>query len=500
MSERDDLALALFLLDPEPTVWAGILSTDHMAWFEVQGLEVLEMAAYRLAEIPGAVREAWYGLYAVHGGLEYPGLERGGLHALFQRVENMPEWVRLRLKTRMDALAAAFGAAHFAADLIDRLPEEARDRLQDASQAGERARQLAAELAAVQDLGGGDLETGLQQELEEARAQAAAAAAGLEEWLTGNPATTELVLAEALTGAKQETEAVQQAAAALGMGWGSGHGAPGREVMEGLNQLCRRIWSTEALRDLLESLGWAWRLVAREQRRSQQGRERLTHLEPRDLDLDQLADEELSQLLTLEQGSVEAGIFLGRALDGELLHARFEGREEAGRGPLVFVRDDSGSMHGSARASAAALQLALMTTLQTEGRRFVSIPFSGPGEFSVFDPGPHPDPAGLLEHLELRYGHGTEPYGPLAAALNLVREDAGCARADILLLTDGELPPPPAGFLEDLEQARQDPGLQLVTVVVGADPSGASFADRVVAVGDLMAERDRLAEALSGLV
>jgi len=48
------LEQALYLLDPGPTVWAGILSADHLAWCEVQDLEVLTLAARQAAAIPGA--------------------------------------------------------------------------------------------------------------------------------------------------------------------------------------------------------------------------------------------------------------------------------------------------------------------------------------------------------------------------------------------------------------------------------------------------------------
>lgn len=501
-----DLALAeaLYLLEPQPTVWAGVLAADHLAWRDVQDLEVLALASEQAAT-PGVVREAWYGLYAVHAGLAPSRPVRAALTALFHRAEGLPEWQRLQLSTKNDPLAAAFGAAHFAAELLDRLTPAARDALQAASQAGAHARALQ---AAHQALGGsgagdgdgdGDTDT-LDAALADAQQAAQAAADVLEEALDDSPAGTEQALASALGAAQEDLQEVQGVARALGLGWGHGRGVPGREAVAGLNRLSRQLWSSADLRALLDSLGWAQRLVAREQRKAQQGRERLTHVATRALDLDLLTDEELSLLLTLAPGSVSAGIFLARALDGELLHARYEGREEAGRGPLVLVRDDSGSMHGPARAHAAALALALMNALRAQGRRFVSIPFSGPGEFTVYDPGPVPDPAALLAHLEQRFGHGTEPYGPLRAAIEQVRTDPACARGDILLLTDGALPAPAEDFLDALDAARADPGLQLVAVLVGGAADGAAFADRVVALPDLVADRDRLAEALAGVV
>jgi uncharacterized protein with von Willebrand factor type A (vWA) domain len=143
-------------------------------------------------------------------------------------------------------------------------------------------------------------------------------------------------------------------------------------------------------------------------------------------------------------------------------------------------------MRGRSNASACAVELALMKLALEKNRRFVSIPFSGTGQFQVFDPGPRPDPGELVQHLELFYGNGTEPYGPL--------------EGDILIITDGAFGAPPESFLELLAEAREEPGLKVVAVLVRGKSSRADFADKVVLLQDLVQERDRLAEAVAPLL
>jgi len=102
-----------------------------------------------------------------------------------------------------------------------------------------------------------------------------------------------------------------------------------------------------------------------------------------------------------------------------------------------------------------------------------------------------------------RKGHlaGCLPYyAPLRAAIGLVREDPSLREGDILIITDGAFGAPPAEFVESLAEARDDPGLKLVAVVIKGHPGQAGFADKVVLVSDLFQDRERLAEAIGALV
>lgn len=71
---------------------------------------------------------------------------------------------------------------------------------------------------------------------------------------------------------------------------------------------------------------------------------------------------------------------------------------------------------------------------------------------------------------------------------------------DILCITDGQFGPPPEGFLELLDEAREEPGLRLVTVIINGRAGQADFADDVVLISDIVRERDRLAAAISPIL
>ncbi|MBM3120752.1 MAG: hypothetical protein FJZ97_01040 [Chloroflexi bacterium] len=504
----------LYLFDPPESVWDRLLFLDHATWFDHKDMAVLVKAAEHTQAISREIpREAWLGLYASDTPLkETPPEGEAVIHSLFRRAEELPEWNQLRLMVGMDPVAAAFGAGHFATELIDRLPPEVKVAMESAQQAQDKLRQLQNQLEAARSIAsssgrpisGEDLQHllgDLPGQIEQAKAQAASSLQTALEALNGAPARTNQSLAQALTSSAEDLSALHKAAAEFGMGWGRGaSGGPAREQLDGLQALAEYLRKSPSVKLILETLGWAKALVTRERRKNTRGHETFTHFKVQDLNLETLAPDELVSMIAFDRSSPIYLDFLCRALDGDLLHAQFEGQDFAGRGPIVFLRDESGSMRGARRATACALQLALMVDARREGRRFISIPFSDVGQFRVYDPGDKPEPQSLMEHLDTTYGGGTEPYGPLTAAIRLILEDPSLRQGDILIITDGDFGKPPEAFLRDLELARQQPGLKVVAVVINGHPAQAEFADKVVMISDIVRERERLAEAIAPLL
>lgn len=525
--EQMTLDSEVYLFDPPETVWDRVLLLDHAAWFEHKDMDVLIKAAEKSEPISREIpREAWLGLYASASPLK-PASPQGGavLHSLFRRAEDLPEWKRLRLMVGMDPIAAAFGAAHFVTDLIDMLPPEVKEAMEAAQQDQDRAQNLQDRLNAAQSLAssagqpgsgepsGDDASPGLsreqlrdliqqiEQQLADAKKQAASSEQTALDALDAAQARTNQSLAQALDNSAEDLSDLQKAAGEFGLGWGIGGSGPAaREEISGLHDLAEYLRKSPAVKQILASLGWAKSLVTRERRKSTHGRETFTHFKVQHLDLEILSPDELVSMIAFDHSSPIYLDFLCRALDGDLLHAQFEGEDYAGRGPIVFLRDESGSMHGARRATACALQLALMLEARKEDRRFVSIPFSDIGQFDVYDPGLKPDPQGLMAHLDTTYGGGTDPYGALRAAIELIREDPSLREGDILAITDGQFGQPPDDFLRELERARKEPGLKLIVVVINGRPGQADFADKVVMISDIVRERERLAEAIAPLL
>lgn len=515
----------VYLFDPPETIWDRVLLLDHGTWFEHKDMEVLQQAVERTSAVSRDIpREAWMGLYASANPLKpVPPQGMTILHSLFKRAEELPEWERLRMMVGMDPIAAAFGSAHFVADLMDRLPTEVKEAMESAQQDRDRVQDLENHLQIAQSLasGGGqgdklpeggegtsitreqleEMIRQLETDLVDAKNKDARSEQAVLDTLDGAQARLNQSFAEAMDQSTDDIANLQTVAEELGVGWGLGSSRNiARERVAGLHEISKYLRKSPSLKLILESLGWAKSLVSHERRKSTRGRQSFTHYKIQDLDLETLSPDELVSMIAFEPSSPIYLDFLCRALDGDLLHAQFEGEDYAGRGPIVFLRDESGSMRGRRRATACALELALMLEARKEDRRFISIPFSDIGQFDVYDPGLKPDPIALMDHLELTYGDGTEPYGPLTAAIELIRDDALMKTGDILCITDGRFGQPPDEFLQLLEEAREEPGLKLVAVVINGHPGQADFADKVVMIGDIVRERERLAEAISPIL
>ena len=112
-------------------------------------------------------------------------------------------------------------------------------------------------------------------------------------------------------------------------------------------------------------------------------------------------------------------------------------------------------MEGDPHATAVALGWALLEICRRDQRNSYSLPFSGSGQFHVWQAprSGQPDPQGLLDHLAHFYNGGTEPYRPLLKALGLIAD--GNLRAHILIITDGAFDEPSDDFLKRVAEVRQ---------------------------------------------
>lgn len=105
----------------------------------------------------------------------------------------------------------------------------------------------------------------------------------------------------------------------------------------------------------------------------------------------------------------------------------------------------------------------------------------------------------MLDHLSHFYNGGTEPYGPLTKALALIED--GNLRADVLIITDDEFAEPSPEFLQRLQAVKQQCPVRVVAVIIGADSAQVqTFADQVIPVSDLLADREHLRGAVAAIV
>jgi len=437
---------------------------------------------------------------------------------LLQRGMETPEWQRLRETTVGDQVAAGVGSQAFVEETLAALPEEMKEQARDQAQAQHQAEQRQGEAESLSGLlealreryaeaelpddvvqQAADLQdqiAGLQAEAQTAQDQAAQARAGFEASLNQQAAQVASALNKAAASAREQAEEASTFAAGFSLAAG---GDPAHVSPETAHLAMQTLRQNPNLKDLADLLGWARSLVRAAWRNSPRSHTELVGYQTRALQPEHMAGSEWAALLSGDE-TLEAD-WQRRALDGAIRHREYGGQEKQGRGPLIIVRDESGSMAGAPHALAVALEWALLEIARRDNRPFYSIPFSGRDQFDVWYAG-EADAQSLAEHLAHFYNGGTELYEPLTQACEVVRTvNDDLQRADILVITDGLFCEPSAGFLEILTGLRQTDPVKIALVSVGAEnPAAQAFADPIIHVDDLLKERQKLHGAIAAIV
>lgn len=137
--------------------------------------------------------------------------------------------------------------------------------------------------------------------------------------------------------------------------------------------------------------------------------------------------------------------FYSRYLRSELVIYDTVGEEHAGRGPIVMVCDESGSMGGERIIWAKAICLALLDIARREKRDFAYVGYaggwSGDGDRDVhsfiFNAKDDLDPQQIVDMASHFFGGGTQPLHGMEEAMKIMAE-RNFRKADIVLVSDGE--------------------------------------------------------------
>lgn len=504
-----------FVSNPD-SVWVDPKSIAYMGWDDVHELSAVQKAVESSNEYSRNLpREAFLGLYdSAHELAETPpkGLEI--VKNLIGRAQEMPEYQDLQRTVEGDQWACAAGSSTFVHGFLKNLPEDVKNALKEQQDAQDASDQASNQLNALQQMmasgqkgGSGGAGNGPQmnnqalqdaiQKAQDAQNALNSANQNAQNTLDKNQHQINNGLAKSMKSADQTLNDMKDNAKALGWGMDGGH--LNQQKIEDLQKMAEILNKTRNLRKVIEMLGWAKQLMKAELKKKVQGHEQLVDYQRRELELDKMAPEEWIGFAA-PAGSALNLDWLIRAVDGDILHMKFEGEEPKGKGACVIVKDTSGSMMGNPFATATALEYVIMQQMIKDNRRFCSIPFSGHGSFEVYDPGPKPNLDELLKHMEFGYWGGTEPYAPLTKAIEIISTDPSFKEGYILIITDGSFSAPPQAFLDSVAAARKKPGLKVVAIVVGCDPGAATFADMVITVNDLFNEKDKLSQALGSIV
>jgi uncharacterized protein with von Willebrand factor type A (vWA) domain len=277
-------------------------------------------------------------------------------HQFVRQLLDTPEYRALHADTRLDDTAAAIAAGHFAEEFAKLKKQDCGGAAQPT---GTGEDDLAGEMAALRAVG------------------------------------------KAVTEARKEVDELKDAAAALGLG----PGQPGSNDPRAIAELFTRVRSDPALRRISELAG-RFRRVAQSKQRQKvtYGLDDVVGVEPGG-DVGRLLPSELARLAVPEL-ELDA---LRRIVERQAMCREHHAVEPVGKGPILVVCDESGSMDGMKVHTAKALGLALAWTARQQRRWAGLIAYSGgSGErLLALPPGRWNEPA-LCDWLSDFIGGGSD--------------------------------------------------------------------------------------------
>eukprot|EP00854_Cymbomonas_tetramitiformis_P005947 gene5947-7150_t len=289
-----------------------------------------------------------------------------------------------------------------------------------------------------------------------------------------------------------------------------------------VDELRKKLESLKELRELVRELGRGSGKGPLKRARSQRDRARKpmgvvrSPLEPsetrgltRSGDLSRMLPGEMSMLVPSASRASKL-LFLARHAERTLLSYERSGWEEetaevldrleirpsANRGPIILCLDTSSSMSGGRETVAKALTLECMRQAHKEKRPCYLYAFSGPGDVEEMELRTDEDSIPkLLQFLSNSFNGGTDVDEPLWRALRRLQE-ATWADADVLLVTDGEIPNPDAGLIQQLDATKDDLGLKVHGLLVG-DPREPEIMDAICSQVHRFTAWDKVKQARS---
>ena len=476
-----------------PTIWNNLLNSDRSAWDSVKDEDVIEESRPECDRYSqNLMEQAFYGIYDPLAELsDVPPQGMEVEDSLMRKAMEMEEYLSLRDEVFSDKMASMLATAAFSTELLSKLPEDVKKDLEEYRNAQQEAQNE------QEKDPGSDSSQAAAEKAERAFEK-------LQQSMEMNQAQIENAAATAME--KTEEDLKSSKKMLKNLGFSPEGGKLDKTDVQNMRRLADLLKGNERLRKMIDLIGAMEQIVSEDKKKSVHGREQLVEYRRKELDLEDLAPDEFIGLGAPE-GSALHTDFMIRLANNELLHSRYEGEAPEGRGPVIILKDTSGSMDGERLEFANALEFAIMTRMLKENRKVISIPFSGSGHWCVYEPAGKPSLQEILDHLSINYNGGTDPYPPLNWSLDRILEKQDMRKAGILIITDGEFDYPDEEFTSRLNAARENPGVMIHSIVIGCDPYGLKeFADRIVMIEDLResSENGRLngqiSESLQGLI
>lgn len=375
---------------------------------------------------------------------------------LAQQFRDMSELKSLRLSTMHDQFATAMAMVSMQSALKSAYErgEEARQAAKDAAEKREQLRELMSQLAeAVAKAGQMDQDDPQAEEL----AAEIESLMGEVEQLSGESAEMDASAAQASQQAAEGAEMAVRSAARqasnqaqeeqeLARAFGLEDGQLQKMDFEERKRLSKALRNNR-LAQFAKILGQFRNIEAGEARR------KITHAPDEVVGVelgDNLTRLTSGEMLNLAEPLLEDD-FWRRMADHELVVYKLEGREKVGKGPVIVVCDESGSMmsmvgdpaagmeNNTCEAWSKALALALCERARRDGRDFHYIGFSSSQQqFHMEFPGGKAPIEKVIQFTEHFFSGGTYYEAPLRQAMEIVQKYAADKKPkpDIVFITD----------------------------------------------------------------
>ncbi len=274
--------------------------------------------------------------------------------------------------------------------------------------------------------------------------------------------------------ARAARDAVQDAEAGLeGLATPMGLSSPGKSVvantgpanLKAIRAVHTRLDSSPRLKRICELAGRLERIAASKARSRVKPGVGEVHGIDLGADLARLLP---SELVALRHPHLRLAL-LARLLQRRALCYGMQGREPQGRGPIVLLIDESGSMKaGGKDIWAKAVCLALLSTATRQKRDWHLVSFNGAIVRETAIPARQATLALIQDALDHRCAGGTDFDAPVLRAIDIIRTSRTMKRADVVIITDGEdsLEPTTVQAATDLTRTE---GVSWFAVGVGPD-------------------------------
>ncbi len=298
--------------------------------------------------------------------------------------------------------------------------------------------------------------------------------------------------------AKKAKDAVNDAMdAAEGLGLGDGNS--GVASVDRIQNVLKKVKKSDTLRKVCEQAGRWRRLAAGKQRqKTRHGYDDMVGIELSG-DAGRLIPSELCAL---------ADPILGldaerRLVEKTMLSREYHGSEKTGKGPIVVVVDESGSMSGDPIINAKAFALTMAWIARRQKRWCTLAGFSGGREMNYIclPPGKW-DEVALMAWVEHFYSGGTSLDVPLvevpAKWPEMISSGMKRGKTDLIVVTDG-IVRCPQEMSESFLKFKNDEKVKMTTIGIGVHDVGdlKPLSDTVTCVPNLVPVDGEVANVLS---